>query len=58
MYANGEYIAKVVPSGSKLESYEYTTLDKTVSNILSVQAYFGTVGAFNGLVTPLVSITG
>jgi hypothetical protein len=58
MYANGEYIAKVVPSGSKLESYEFTTLDKTVSNILSVQAYFGTVGAFNGLVTPLVSITG
>jgi hypothetical protein len=58
MYANGEYIAKVVPSGSKLESYEFTTLDKTVSNILSVQAYFGTVGAFNGLVTPLVSIAG
>jgi len=58
MYANGEYIAKVVPSGSLTESYEYTTLDKTVSNILSVQAYFGTVGAFNGLVTPLVSITG
>jgi len=58
MYANGEYIAKVVPSGSKLESYEFTTLDKTVSNVLSVQAYFGTVGAFNGLVTPLVSITG
>jgi len=58
MYENGEYIAKVVPSGSKLESYEFTTLDKTVSNVLSVQAYFGTVGAFNGLVTPLVSITG
>ena len=58
MYANGEYIAKVVPSGSLTESYEFTTLDKTVSNILSVQAYFGTVGAFNGLVTPLVSITG
>ena len=58
MYENGEYIAKVVPSGSKLESYEFTTLDKTVSNVLSVQAYFGTVGAFNGLVTPLVSILG
>ena len=58
MYANGEYIAKVPPSGSKLESYEFTTLDKTVSNILSVQAYFGTLGAFNGLVTPLVSILG
>jgi len=58
MYENGEYIAKAVPSGTKLASYEFTTLDKTVSNVLSVQAYFGTVGAFNGLVTPLVSITG
>ena len=58
LYLNGEYIAKVPPSGSLLESYEYTTLDKTVSNILSVQAYFGTLGAFNGLVTPLVSISG
>lgn len=58
LYANGEYIAKVPPSGSLTESYEYTTLDKTVNNTLSVQAYFGTLGAFNGLVTPLVSITG
>ena len=58
LYLNGEYIAKVPPSGSLLESYEYTTLDKTVSNILSVQAYFGTLGAFDGLVTPLVSIAG
>jgi hypothetical protein len=58
LYANGEYIAKVPPSGSLTESYEYTSLDTTVSNILSVQAYFGTLGAFNGLVTPLVSILG
>ena len=57
LYANGEYIAKVPPSGSLTESYEYTTLDKTVNNTLSVQAYFGTLGAFNGLVTPSVSIT-
>ena len=57
LYANGEYIAKVVPSGSLTESYEYTSLDKTVNNTLSVQAYFGTLGAFNGLVTPSVSIT-
>jgi hypothetical protein len=58
LYANGEYIAKVPPSGSLTESYEYTSLDTTVSNILSVQAYFGTLGGFNGLVTPLVSILG
>ena len=57
LYANGEYIAKVPPSGVKLESYEFTSLDLTVNNTLSVQAYFGTLGAFNGLVTPLVSIT-
>ena len=58
MYANGEYIAKVVPSGVKLESYEFTSLDTSVNNTLSVQAYFGSVGLFDGLVTPLVSITG
>lgn len=57
MYANGEYIAKVVPSGGKLESYEFTSLDTSVTNALSVQAYFGTVGAFSGLASIEVTIT-
>ena len=57
MYANGDYIAKVVPSGVKLESYEFTSLDTSVNNTLSVQGFFGTVGSFDGLVTPQASIT-